>query len=115
MFRSPIENLKTENIILRVFGLLNIESKSNLLISLYNFYALFTHYGFVYLGFFLQCGSNIFSNSIEESIQILFITIAYMNASFKVYIIASNRNSIEKLWFKFNRVEFKASHTTEFT
>lgn len=110
---SPLDFLHFYIIVWKFYGIFEIDTNSQLLKQISNSLIVLYQCACCYLGPCVQTMALIGSQSIKETMQIIFITFAYFNAGVKTFIISRNRKTVEKLWHRLNGEDFKAKNHSE--
>lgn len=68
---------------------------------------------FAYIGCIIQFLAVVNARSLDEAIQILFISFAYLNASLKTVIFHFKEKQIQRLWKKLDDNDYRANGIEE--
>lgn len=110
---SPLEYLDFHTKVFKFFGLLEIDSNSELLKYLMLIYTTGAQLVFVHFGCILFTMPLLYSPPLKETLRIVFTVIAYVNAVIKGTIFFINRKKLQALWPRLNDSEFLAKGLTE--
>lgn len=104
---SPLTFLNTEVVVWKFFGFFNIDTDSKGIQMLFKAYCIFFQLFYIYIGCTMQSMAVLDADGIKEAVEIFFISIAYMNAAFKFFIVYNNREQVQMLWKTLDAPEFK--------
>lgn len=110
---SPMDFLGSHIRIWQFFGMFDVDTDSKLIKILLKLHNFITQWVFVFFGCTIQTMALLNSSSMKESIQILFIAVAYMNACVKTYLVCNKKEEVQQLFAKLNAPEFKALNAEE--
>lgn len=99
--------------LLKFYGVFEIKTDSKLLKRLIICYIIGYQLIFISLGFILYTLSIFESSSSKETLQILFIVFAYLNAVFKSIISLVKRKKLQYLWSSLYDSDLVAKNQTE--
>lgn len=78
------------------------------------FYSIAHQVLFVYFGFAMQILAVLNSQSMAQTIQIFFISFAYLNAVVKTFVVHAKRKQLQDIWSKLDDKDYKATDKSEF-
>lgn len=109
----PLELLGFHQTVFKFFGTFEIDNASESVKKWIKFYT-WGYIGiFTDLGFVLFWGSLMISTSTKETLQTLFVVVAYLNASFKAHTFYANRKELVNLWSKLSDPDYEAKDYIE--
>lgn len=104
---SPLKYLNGEVNMWKFFGFFDVNSNSELLQLAFKIYSIFVQSFFVYIGYTMQTMAVFNAADIKEAVEILFISIAYLNAAVKYLIVYWKREEVQRLWKILDAPEFE--------
>lgn len=110
---TPLEVLGFYKTVFKFFGAYEIDSDSKVLRRLQILYTIGYQLIFTDLGCILFAMSLLKSTSSKETLQILFVVFAYINAVVKAIIFFTNREQLKTLWLKLSDPDFIARNQME--
>lgn len=111
--RRPLDLLGFHESVFKFFGTFEIENASNVEKLLMKVHTIFYQILFTDLGFVLFSMSLLISTSTKETLQILFVVFAYLNAAFKAFTFYMKRKHLESLWTKLSDSDYEAKDNIE--
>lgn len=110
---TPLESLRFYKTVFKFFGAYEIDRDSKMLKKLMIIYTIGYQLIFTDLGCVLFTLSLLRSTSSKETLQILFVVFAYLNAVVKAIIFFRNRKQLKALWLKLEDPDFVARNPVE--
>lgn len=110
---TPLESLRFYKTVFKFFGAYEIDSDSKNLKKLMKIYTIGYQLLFTDLGCVLFTLSLLKSTSSKETLQILFVVFAYLNAVVKAIIFFRNRKQLKALWLNLEDGDFIARNISE--
>lgn len=110
---TPLEVLRFYKTVFKFFGAYEIDSDSKILKRLMLAYTISHQLVFTHLGCVLFILSLLQSTSSKETLQILFVVFAYINAVIKAAIFFTNRKRLKALWLKLDDSDFIVRNSSE--
>lgn len=110
---TPLEVVGFHETIFKFFGTFEIKSESAFAKSLMKVHTIFYQIVFTDLGFILFSLSIVESPSSKQTLQILFVVFAYLNAAFKAFTFYFKRNELQNMWTKMEDKEYTAKDHVE--
>lgn len=104
---SPLDFLEMEHAVWKFFGFFNIDSDSALVQAAFKMYCIFFQVFYIYIGCTMQTMAVLDADGIKTAVEIFFISIAYMNAAFKFFIMYKSREQVQLLWKTLDAPEFR--------
>lgn len=111
---SPLFYLNVHKKVWKFFGAFELETDSLIIKNLMKIYTFCYPICFIYVGVIIQTLAVINSNSIDEAIQIFFISFAYANAGIKTFIFYLHRKQLQELWAKLEDSDYKIVNMQEY-
>lgn len=108
-----MEVLKFHETVFKFFGTFEIDSNSKTKKSLIKIHTIVYQILFTDLGFVLFSLSILKSPSSKQTLQILFVVVAYLNAAFKAFTFFTKRKKLAKLWTQLNDSDYTAKDHIE--
>lgn len=110
---TPLGVLGFYKTVFKFFGAYEIDNGSKILKRLMILYTIGYQLIFTDLGCVLFTSSLLKSTSSKETLQILFVVFAYLNAVVKAIIFFNNRKQLKTLWLKLEDPDFVARNLLE--
>lgn len=110
---TPLEVLGFYKTVFKFFGAYEIDRDSKILKRLMIFYTIGYQLLFTDLGCVLFTLSLLQSTSTKETLQILFVVFAYLNAVIKAIVFFKNRKHLKSLWLKLDDPDLCARNPNE--
>lgn len=110
---TPLEVLRFYKTVFKFYGAYEIDHDSNILKRLMVIYTIGYQLIFTDLGCVLFTLSLLQSTSTKDTLQILFVVFAYINAVIKAIIFFTNRKQFKTLWLKLDDPDFIARNPSE--
>lgn len=111
--RRPLELLSFHETVFRFFGTFENANASDLEKLQIKIYTIGYQIIFTDTGFVLFWMSLLFSTSTKETLQTLFVVVAYLNASFKALTFYMKRKQLFALWSKLSDPDYEAKDFIE--
>lgn len=105
--------LKFHQIVFTFFGTFENESNSKTKQLFMKVYSIAYQIIFIILGFVLFSLSILESPSSKQTLQILFVVFAYLNAAFKALTFFMKRKQLQSLWMQLDDPNFTAKNPIE--
>lgn len=110
---SPLDVLGFYVVVYKFFGWFPIESDNKIKLILTKTHTILSQVLFTHLGFVLFTLAILQSSSTKETLQILFVVFAYVNAAFKALSFYAKREELRNLWLKLDDTDFVAKNACE--
>lgn len=110
---TPLESLQFYKTVFKFFGGYELDRDSKMLKNLMIIYTIGYQLIFTDLGCVLFTMSLLITTSSKETLQILFVVFAYLNAVVKAIIFFRNRKQLKALWLKLDDPDFVARNPME--
>lgn len=110
---TPLESLRFYQTVFKFYGGYELDRDSKMLKSLMIIYTIGYQLIFTDLGCVLFTLSLLKATSSKETLQILFVVFAYLNAVVKAIIFFRNRKQLKALWLKLEDPDFVAKNPLE--
>lgn len=108
---NPLDFLRFHEQMWTFYGIFEIGSNSKQLI--FSVYLIVVKTLFAYIGCIIQFLAIVNAQTLDEAIQILFISFAYLNASLKTLIFHLKTREIQRLWMKLDDKDYAATRIEE--
>lgn len=96
-----------EQFVWKFYGFFNIDTDSKFLQFWFKVHVLAFQWSCIYIGCTMQSMAILNASGIKEIVETLFISIAYMNAAVKFFILYHKREQVQILWKTLDAPEFK--------
>lgn len=110
---NPLDFLRFHEQMWTFYGTFEIGSNSELLKLIFSVYLIVVKTLFAYIGCIIQFLAVVNAQTLDEAIQILFISFAYLNASLKTLIFHLKTKEIQRLWMKLDDKDYIATGIEE--
>lgn len=110
---SPLDFLNVHEKVFKFYGILEIDSDSELVKVAMLFYAIGTQFVFSDIGCILFTVPLLFFPPAKEALRIIFTVTAYVNAVLKGKIFLTKRKQLRELWSRLHDSDFVAIGNVE--
>lgn len=110
---TPLDVLNFHETVFKFFGTFEINTNSNTKKFLMKIHTIVYQILFTDLGFLLFSLSILESPSSKQTLQILFVVFAYLNAAFKAFTFFMKRKELKNVWTRLNDSDFTAKDHIE--